>query len=550
MRSRRVAAWLATGLSVALFTSACGGGGGSDTAGGTGGGPTAATISVYSTEPENPLVPGNTNEVGGGRVVDALFSYLVGYEAEDAAPYNDVAESIETTDSQTYTITLKPWTFHDGTPVTAASFVDSWNFTAYGPNAQQNSSFFSQIQGFDQVNPTDPDGESGPQEPPAPAAETMSGLRVIDDRTFEVALTEPFSVFPTILGYSAFAPLPPSFFTDQAAFEAAPVGNGPFRFVDRQPNANINVEAWPEFPGERRPSVGGVEFRSYASPEAGYADLVAGNLDYMEQLPPSALVGRLYEQDLEGRNSNTTYLGMNTIAFPVYNPQYADPRVRQALSMAIDRQAVSDQVYDGLRDPAAGLVPPGLEGYVEGQCGELCTYNPERATQLLTEAGFTGPVELTSNVDGAGNQEVFQAFCVSITNATGVPCTFVPVPTFAEFRTAINAREATRPFRTGWSADYPSIENFLNPLYRTGASANDGEYTNPQVDALLAQGDSAPSPEEGFSSYQEAERLILQDMPTIPTFYSNTQAGWSPRMSNAPTNQFRELDLLTATVSE
>lgn len=550
MRSRRVAAWLAAGVSLALFTSACGGGGSETTGGTTGGEQTAATISVYSTEPENPLVPGNTNEVGGGRVINALFSGLVDYEAEDAAPYNVVAESIETTDSQTFTITLKPWTFHDGTPVTANSFVDAWNYVAYGPNAQQNSSFLSQIQGFADVSPTDPDGESGPAEAPAPAAETMSGLRVVDDRTFEVTLSAPFSVFPTILGYRAFAPLPEAFFADPAAFEANPIGNGPFRFVDRQPNANITVETWPEYPGERKPSVGGVEFRSYASPEAGYADLVAGNLDYMEQLPPSALVGRLYEQDLEGRNSNTTYLGMNTIAFPLYDQRYADPRVRQALSLAIDRRAVSDQVYNGLRDPAAGLIPPGLDGYVEGQCGDLCEYDPARATQLLTEAGFTGPIELSSNVDGAGNQEVFQAFCVSITNATGIPCTFVPVPTFAEFRTTINAREATTPFRTGWSADYPSIENFLNPLYRTGGSANDGEYSNPQVDALLTQGDAAPSAEEGFAAYQEAERLILQDMPTIPTFYSNTQAGWSPRMSTAVTNQFRELDLLSATVSE
>ncbi len=549
MRSRRVATWLATGLSVALFTSACGGSGGDD-AGGAGGDSSATTISVYGTEPENPLVPGNTNEVGGGQVIDSLFSYLVGYETEDAAPYNDVAESIETTDSQNYTITLKPWTFHDGTPVTASSFVDSWNFTAYGPNAQQNSSFFSQIQGFDEVNPTDPDGESGPQTAPAPAAETMSDLQVVDDQTFTVALTEPFSVFPTTLGYTAFAPLPESFFADQAAFEAAPIGNGPFRYVDRQPNANITVETWAEYPGERKPSVGGVEFRSYASPEAAYADLVAGNLDYMEQLPPSALVGRLYEQDLEGRNSNTTYLGMNTIAFPIYDERYADPRVRQALSMAIDREAVSTQVYEGLRDQAAGLIPPGLDGHVEGQCADLCEFNPERATQLLGEAGFTGPIELTSNVDGAGNQEVFQAFCVSITNATGIPCSFVPVPTFAEFRTTINAREATTPFRTGWAADYPSIENFLNPLYRTGGSSNDGEYSNPQVDALLAQADAAPSVEEGNTAYQQAEALILQDMPTIPTFYSNTQSGWSPRMDTATTNQFRRLDLLTATVSE
>ncbi|MBW0119295.1 ABC transporter substrate-binding protein, partial [Pseudonocardia abyssalis] len=155
MRSRRVAASLAVGVSVALFASACGGGGG-DSAGGAGGDGAAATISVYSTEPENPLVPSNTNEVGGGKVIDSLFSNLVSYETEDAAPYNEVAESIETTDSQNYTITLKDWTFHDGTPVTSSSFVDAWNFAAYGPNAQQNSSFFSQIQGLPLIHISEP----------------------------------------------------------------------------------------------------------------------------------------------------------------------------------------------------------------------------------------------------------------------------------------------------------------------------------------------------------------------------------------------------------
>lgn len=548
MRSRRVAATFAVGVSVALFASACGGSGGD--AGGAGGDASAVTISVNATEPENPLVPGATNEVGGGKVINALFSSLVSYAAEDAAPSNEVAESIETTDSKVFTITLKPWTFHDGTPVTASSFVDAWNYTAYSPNAQQNASFFSPIQGFADVNTTDPDGTDGPLTAPAPTATEMSGLRVIDDKTFEVTLSAPFSVFPTILGYRAFAPLPEAFFADQAAFEANPIGNGAFKYVSRQPNTNIIVERWDEWPGAVKPSIGGVEFRQYSSPEAAYADLVAGNLDYMEQLPPSALVGRLYEQDLVDRNSNTTYLGMNTIAFPLYDQRYADPRVRQALSLAIDRAEVSNQVYDGLRDPAGGLIPPGLDGYVEGQCGDLCTYDPDRAKALLAEAGFTGPIELTSNVDGAGNQEVFQAYCISITNATGLECNFVPVPTFAEFRTTINAREATTPFRTGWSADYPSIENFLNPLYRTAGSANDGEYTNPQVDALLAQADAAPSSTEGNALYQQAEKLILQDMPTIPTFYSNTQAGWSPRMTTATTDQFRELDLFSATVSE
>lgn len=550
MRSRRVAAWLAVGVSAALFTSACGGGGG-DAAGGAGGEATDATISVNGSEPENPLIPGNTSEVGGGKVVNALFSGLVDYRAENAEPYNVMAESIETTDSQVYTITLKEgWTFHDGTPVTSQSYIDAWNFVAYSPNGQQNASFLSQIQGFADVNTADPDGAEGPQEAPQPTATEMSGLRAIDDRTFEVTLSAPFSVFPTTLGYRAFAPLPEAFFTDQAAWEANPIGNGPFRFVSRQPGVNIVIERWDEWKGEEKPSIGGVEFRFYESPDAAYADVIANNLDYLEAIPSSALVGQLFESDLPERSVNQTYLGNTTITFPLYDPKYQDPQVRQAISMAIDRNAVNDTVYNGLRVPADGFIPPSLDGYVAGQCGEFCTFDAAKAKQLLDSTGFTGPIEISSNVDGAGNQEAFQAVCVSITNALGVPCNFVPVPTFGEFRTTINAFQATTIFRTGWVADYPSIENFLNPLYRTNASSNDGQYSNPQVDALLAQADAAPSTEAGIGLYQEAERAILQDMPAVPLFYSTVQAGWSDRLQNVTTTQFRELDLATVTVTQ
>jgi oligopeptide transport system substrate-binding protein len=549
MRARRATAWLALPVSVALLTTACGGGGGTD---GTdaGGAQTDVTISVNSTEPENPLVPGNTNETGGGKVIDALFSPLVEYDPQSAEPRNLVAESIETTDSKVYTIKIRDgWTFHDGTPVTAQSFINAWNFTAYSPNGQQNGPFFSQIQGYADVHTEDPDGTSGPQEAPQPAAQEMSGLRAVDDLTLEVTLSAPFAVFPTMLGYRAFSPLPDSFFADQAAWEANPIGNGPFRYVSRQPGANIMVERYEEWPGDPRPSIGGVEFRFYESAEAAYADVVSSNLDFIEVIPPSGLAGNLYETDLADRSVSRTYLGVQRLGFPLYDPRYQDPQLRQAISMAIDREAVNQQIFGGTRPPADGLVAPDVPGRVENQCGELCTHNPERAKALFAASGFQGPIEITSNAD-AGNAEWIQATCVTITNSLGVPCNFVPVPTFGEIRTAINAREMDDLYRSGWVADYPSIENFLNPMYRTGASTNDGEYSNPAVDAKLAEADAAPSIEEGNVLYQEAERLIIQDMPAIPVYFQSFQAGWSERLQSVTVTPFRELDLESVTVSE
>jgi oligopeptide transport system substrate-binding protein len=548
MRARRTAAWSAAPLSLALVLTACGGGGGAEPGGGAAAS-SDATISIYNTYPENPLVPGNTTEVGGGRIIDAMFTGLVEYDPKTAEPYNAVAESIETTDSQVYTITLKDgWTFHDGTPVTAQSYADAWNYTAYSPNGQQNASFFAQIQGFDEVHTEDPDGPDGPQEAPQPAAQEMSGLKVIDDRTLEVTLAEPFSVFPTQLGYSAFAPLPQIFFDDKAAFEAHPIGNGPFAFVSAQPGVNVMLERYEPFAGEKKPSIGGIEWRVYETAEAAYADIVANNLDFLPIIPPSAIAGNLFQTDLPDRHVSQLYLGIQNITFPMYDPRYQDPQLRQAISMAIDREAVVQQVYNGLKEPADGFVPPNVPGRTENQCGELCTYQPERARQMFEASGFEGPIELTSNAD-AGHQEWIQATCVTITNALGRECNFVPAVSFGEFRSAINAHEMSMIYRSGWVADYPSIENFLNPIFRTGGSSNDGLYSNPEVDAKLAQADAAPSEEEGHALYQEAERMIVQDMPAIPLYFQNVNAGWSERLSNVTVTPFRALDLFSVTVA-
>jgi oligopeptide transport system substrate-binding protein len=547
MRTSRCAAWLAVPISIVLLTSACGGSGGGSDSGGSGGGQTDATISVYNTEPQNPLVPGNTTESSGSKVIGALFTGLVEYDPRTAEPRNAMAESIETTDSKVYTITLKPgWTFHDGTPVTAKSFVDAWNYTAYSPNGQGGASFFTQVQGFDQVNTQDPDGVNGPQKAPEPAAKEMSGLRVVDDRTFEVTLTEPFSVFPIQLGYDSYMPLPEAFFKDPAAFEANPIGNGPFRFVSRQPSVNITVERYEGYQGAK-PSVKGVEFRVYETAEAAYADVVANNLDFLEVIPPSAVAGNRYESELPDRNVSQTYLGIQTLTFPLYDARYQNPQLRQAISMAVDRDAVIKQIFEGRRTPADGLVPPNVPGRAENQCGELCTYQPAKAKQLFDASGFQGPIELTSNAD-AGNAEWMQATCITITKALGRECRFVPVPTFAEFLDARDGRTVSQLFRTGWIADYPSIENFLNPIVRTGGSSNDAVYSSPQVDALLARADAAPSTDEGNALYQEAERLALQDMPVIPLYNQTVQAGWSEKLNTVTVNQFRELDLDSVTV--
>ncbi|WP_322750568.1 MULTISPECIES: ABC transporter substrate-binding protein [unclassified Frankia] len=505
-----------------------------------------AIISYNETEPENPLIPGNTTEVGGIGVLGALFKGLVEYDAKTAAPRNAVAASIQTNDAKVYTIKLKPgWTFHDGTPVTARSFVDAWNYTAYSPNEMQGANYFSHIEGFGQVNNATADGKQPATLPPA---KEMSGLKVVDDRTFVVTLSAPFSTFATQLGYAAFFPLPASFFADRKAFEAHPVGNGPFQFVSYTKGKNILVQRYDNFAGEK-PHIDGIDFRFYPNLDDAYADVLANKLDYLSFTPWSSTVNNKIKTDLpDTRRVAYKYLGYQAIAFPLYDKRFADPNLRRAISMAIDRVDLIKKVFNGARTPADGLVAPNVQGHVDNQCGELCTYQPEKARQLFDATGFQGPIVLTSNVDSA-NQQWMEVTCASIQKALGRECTFVSVPTLGALRKKLNDHTMDAIYRSAWVADYPSIENFLNPLFKTGGSSNVGQYSNQAVDALLTRADEAPSEQEGEQLYQQAERLVLQDMPTIPIWFQSATAAWSSRLHNVVPTQFRELDLTSVTVS-
>jgi oligopeptide transport system substrate-binding protein len=130
-----------------------------------------AIITTNGSEPQNPLIPTNTTETGGGKIVTSLFAGLVSYTAEGDIEL-DVAESIESEDKQSWTVKLKEGqTFTDGTPVTANSFVDAWNFGAKYSNAQSASYFFDNIEGFSYTEDSE-----------------LTGLTVEDDLTFTVDL--------------------------------------------------------------------------------------------------------------------------------------------------------------------------------------------------------------------------------------------------------------------------------------------------------------------------------------------------------------------------
>lgn len=494
-------------------------------------------IRMFNTEPFRPLLPGDTNEWGGGRLISMMFTGLVGYRLEDAAPYNAMAKSISTTDSKVFRVKIhRGWRFHDGSEVRARNFVDAWNHVAYGPNKLRNNTFMDKIEGYRDLNPAT--GE--------PVSKRMSGLKVINDHEFQVTLSAPLSIFPTMVGYWAFYPLPDSFFRDPAAWMSKPVGNGPYRFKEAVPNGHQLLTAYRDYKGAEKPRIKELLYTVYPDTSKAYDALVRGEMDFMEAMPYEKITSGQYKKDLPGRYTDRNFLLMQNLAFPSYLPGYDNPDLRKAVSMAIDRTQLI-KVVGGGQKPADGFTIPGLEGYQPGQCGELCTYNPVKARELLAKSGFQGPLQLHTNIE-SGARTWMGPVCQSITATLGIACETKETMSFREFRQAVVGRTITGAYRSDWRADYPSIENFLSPLYRTGASSNDYGYSNPAFDAAMDRADRAPSKEAALELYREAERLLVQDMPVVPLWQEWSVVGWSDRLRNVKVSILTDLDVFNVKV--
>ncbi|MFD2765734.1 peptide ABC transporter substrate-binding protein [Micromonospora eburnea] len=540
--SKRASGALAVGAAFALVASGCSNdnSGGSDDASASKDG----AITIEGTQPERPLVPADTTETGGGAIIDYLWTGLVEYPNNGGAPQNAVAESIETKDSKVFTIKLKQNTkFHDGTPVKAENFVKAWNWAAYGPNGAQNASFFADIQGFDEVYTEDPDGPDGPKKAPEPKAKEMSGLKVIDDWTFEATLAAPTAVWPTKLGYSAFVPLPDAFFTQKPEeFGKKPIGNGPVKFVSWQDDIEIKLTRFDDYSLRDRMKIKDVTVKIFQEDTAAYAELVSGTIDFMQQVPVSSLAGDKWKADLGDRAIASITPSTGIIAFPIYDKRFQDPKLRRAVSLSIDRKAITDKIFFGNRTPADSWANPLTPGAEPGNC-TACQYNPDEAKKLFAESsGFTGKMQLFYNGD-ASHKEWMEAVAQQIKTTLNIDAVATPMPTFAVFRQNINAHKMTGPYRAGWQQDYPDVENWIMPLYVTGGSSNDGLYSNPEVDALAKEALAAPSLDESHKKFAEAVKKIDQDVPSIPVYFQGQQSGHSEKIKKMELTNVGEIDI-------
>jgi oligopeptide transport system substrate-binding protein len=279
-------------------------------------------------------------------------------------------------------------------------------------------------------------------------------------------------------------------------------------------------------------------------------DVVANNLDVLDQIPPDQLIGNQWQTDLADRYGQRDIGGNDWVTFSPEDPQLkGNPALRKALSMAIDRQSILDTVFNGTRSPATGWVPPAVDGFKAGACGDACTFDAAKAKAAFDAAGgYKGQLTYTANVDGAGNAQMGEAVCNSIKNTLGVDCVLNGVNDFATFQKGIDAGDYKGMMRSAWQMDYPSIENFLAPIYTKGADSNWAKYDSPTFQDLLTKAAAASSPDEANSLYQQAEAQLGTDFPTAPLDYKKANFGWSDRVDNVKITPFGTPDLSSITV--
>lgn len=489
-----------------------------------GSGDAAAIIKTNGSEPENPLLPANTNETGGGKIIDAIYAGLVSYAA-DGTPENDMAENIETIDAQNLKVTLKQGQkFTDGEEVTADNFINAWNYGANLANAQKNQSWFADIEGYS-------DTEN---------VEKLSGLVQVDDYTFTIKLNKPASDFALRLGYSSYYPLPDVAFEDIKAFGESPIGNGPYKLAAEdawEHKVGIDLVKNEDYQGERAAKNGGLRIVFYALQDAAYADLEGGNVDVIDVIPANAL--KTFQDTLGDRAVNQPAAVFQSFTIPERLEHWSGEEGqlrRQALSMAINRDEITQVIFNGTRTPATDFSSPVIGGYSDKLKGaEVLQYDPEKAAELWAQADkikpWSGKFEIAYNSDG-GHDVWVDAVVNSIKNTLKIEAAGAPYPTFAELRAKVSDESITTAFRTGWQADYPGLYNFLAPLYMTNASSNDGKYSNPEFDALLNSGIGASDVETGTADFQKAEEILFQDLPAIPLWYSNVTGAYAEGVDN------------------
>lgn len=458
------------------------------------------------------LDPSRTTEGETFKVTKNLFETLLTFEDGGTAVEPGLAKSWETSDDGlTYTFELEEGVkFHDGTDFNADAVVANFERWSSG-DAEMFPYYSSMFGGF------------GDDE-----AHVIESVTAEGDSTVVITLKRPQAPFLKNIAMDMFAIASPTAFEEQGDddFERNPVGTGPFKFVEWKPNDSITIEKFDDYWQEGLPKLDRVIFQSIPDNSARLNALVAGDIDLADGINPSDGVTIEDNPDLqlfERPSMNVGYLGLTVTREP-----FGDKLVRQAMNYAIDRETIIEAFFEGRANVAAGPIPPSVSGFHDGI--EPYPYDPEKAKELLAEAGYADgfemelwamPVPRPYMPDGEKVAEVIQKNLEDI----GITAKIVS----HEWATYLELAEKGEAdaFMLGWTGDNGDPDNFIYVLLDEDniGSNNYTYFKNDEMHDLLIEAQTEVDEEKRIELYKQAQEIVHEEAPWVPIAHSTPLLG-------------------------
>ena len=464
------------------------------------------------------IEPLNAQESEGIQVTHQVFQGLAKYVMNDkgemvAEP--SIAEKWETTDSLTWTFTLKKGVMFQAPvsrEVTAQDFLDSWNRVTDPKNQSYVSYILSPIEGCD---------DGGYQVDPKKG---LTGVTVIDPYTLEVKLRYAFAEFPQTLGHSVAAATPVEYIDQVGVKEYGkkPVGTGPYMVESWTKNQSIQLIKNPDYWDTANAGyVDNINMPIILESSTAWLEFQKGTIDYTT-VPPGQVAAA--ENNPKVKSGEWTAKRWPSLAMAFTGINMKDPvlgknlDLRKALAESADAQNVINIISEGVSLPATGYIPVGIPGFVADQ--SPYAYNPEDAKAIVAGLGTVPTLNYWYNTDEAHQKvgEVLQAGWQKA--GIDVKLGNFEWATYLQKLSEGTEGNGSQLFRMGWSADYPSMDNFLYPLFQSAMSRTMYTfYGNTQVDDLIQQARSTADAQQRYDLYAQAEKMILTDMPAIPLYF-------------------------------
>lgn len=504
----------------------------------TGEGLPADTLIDYATlSADNPnhIDPATADTRQGSQVTEVLYDGLTEVNADnEIIPV--VAEDWEANDDSTeFVFTLRDdVTFSNGEQVTPTTFVESWKRVLNPELASDLSYHFLPIEGATEYL----EG----------TADEISGLEADDEaNTLTVTLADPLSDWPAVVTHTVFSPVPEEAYSATTADEINAweqdimIGNGPYAMAEPwKANEYIKVTENTDYWGEA-PKIPNIEFRISVDTAASFNAFEGGEGD-TAYIPP----GQFAAATETYNNSTDPTFGLYYFGIAWEDEELGGEEnlaVRQAISLAIDRERINEQVYDNARVSATGVTPPGIPGFEEGLC-EYCEYDMERAKELVEEWGKADsmtPIKVQFNL-GGGHEEVATIVEEGLTEA-GLKAEQTPLEGETYFDEMKN-EGGCHLCRAGWIWDYPSYYNGMNSMFTSSSIDGDnlGRYSNEEFDAKVAEAASTADEDERAELWVEAETILLEDMGVIPINWYTNQIVYSDRVEDLVANALQAVN--------